>query len=57
MEVPLRRQFGLPCALRFFSVLLVLGLTLRQDEDIESLTADQTSSCTFNAQHCPGSNH
>ncbi|OLP82215.1 hypothetical protein AK812_SmicGene37163 [Symbiodinium microadriaticum] len=43
MEVPLRRQFGLPCALRFFSVLLVLGLTLRQDEDIESLTADQNA--------------
>ncbi|CAE7808111.1 unnamed protein product [Symbiodinium sp. CCMP2456] len=47
MEVPLRRQFGLPRALRLFSVLLVLGLTLRQDEDIESLTADQTSSCNF----------
>ncbi|CAE7703166.1 unnamed protein product [Symbiodinium necroappetens] len=43
MEVPSRRQFGLPCALRFFSVLLVLGLTLRQDEDIESLTADQNA--------------
>ncbi|CAE7835850.1 clcD [Symbiodinium sp. CCMP2592] len=40
MEVPLRRQFGLPCTLRF-SMLLMLGLTLRQDEDIESLTADQ----------------